>query len=136
MAIGFTGTQQGMTQRQKDALHVWLRELRVPHVEFHHGDCIGADKEADGIAHSLGYTIAIHPPILTHKRAWCDAPPDRVNVKMFIAKEYIARNHDIVDACEVLIACPATVGETIRSGTWATVRYARKIGKRVIVIEP
>ena len=27
-------------------------------------------------------------------------------------------------------------GERLRSGTWATVRYARKKGRRVIVVRP
>lgn len=48
----------------------------------------------------------------------------------------LERNHRIVDACDVLIACPKDAQEQLRSGTWATVRYARKQGKRVIVITP
>ena len=41
----------------------------------------------------------------------------------------------LVDACEVLLATPKGP-EKLRSGTWATVRYARKVGKRIVIIEP
>lgn len=45
------------------------------------------------------------------------------------------RNHDIVDATEWLIATPKKF-EEIRSGTWATVRYAKKVKKPVTIIWP
>jgi hypothetical protein len=32
------------------------------------------------------------------------------------------------------VACPRTDQEQRRSGTWATVRYARKVGKPVLII--
>ena len=50
-------------------------------------------------------------------------------------KPYLDRNRDIVDACEVLLATPDGP-ERLRSGTWSTVRYARKIGKPVEVRLP
>jgi outer membrane protein insertion porin family len=45
------------------------------------------------------------------------------------------RNRAIVDSCDVLIACPKGPEEQ-RSGTWATVRYARKQKKRIVIIWP
>ena len=37
----------------------------------------------------------------------------------------------------VLIAAPAEQeGERLRSGTWATVRYARRLGRRVVLVCP
>jgi predicted Rossmann fold nucleotide-binding protein DprA/Smf involved in DNA uptake len=48
---------------------------------------------------------------------------------------YLERNHAIVNESDFLIAAPDGP-ETLRSGTWATVRYARKVGKRVLVIMP
>lgn len=51
-------------------------------------------------------------------------------------KEYIQRNHDIVDDSDMLIAFPSTMNEILRSGTWATIRYAKKRGKMVLIIFP
>ena len=51
-------------------------------------------------------------------------------------KEYIERNHDVVDTCDLLIAMPNTELEVVRSGTWATIRYARKLKKVIVILEP
>jgi hypothetical protein len=51
-------------------------------------------------------------------------------------KEYIERNHNIVDNTDMLIAFPSTKTEILKSGTWATIRYARKKGKKIIIIDP
>jgi hypothetical protein len=45
------------------------------------------------------------------------------------------RNHRIVDMTRVLVACPDGE-ERQHSGTWATVRYARKRGKWIIIVYP
>jgi hypothetical protein len=47
-----------------------------------------------------------------------------------------SRNHDIVDETELLIACPGELAEAVRSGTWATVRYARKLGRPIVIFWP
>ena len=65
------------------------------------------------------------------KRAYCE------NYEyMYPQQEYLNRNHNIVDASEILIACPAQTEEVIRSGTWATIRYARKNNKIIRFIGP
>ena len=115
-----------MTTKQKLGLSQTLRYL---HGMFHHGDCIGADIEANGIARSLNYGVEIHPPIDSRYRAWCSS------MCVHSRKPYLERNHDIVDVSHLLIACPAGP-EILRSGTWATVRYARKTGVPVIILEP
>jgi predicted Rossmann fold nucleotide-binding protein DprA/Smf involved in DNA uptake len=51
-------------------------------------------------------------------------------------KPYLARNRDIVLETIALIAAPAEPQERIRSGTWSTVRFAKKQGKTVILILP
>jgi hypothetical protein len=55
---------------------------------------------------------------------------------MWPEREYIARNHDIVDASAVLVATPRDWYEEQRSGTWATIRYARAQRKAVIIVWP
>lgn len=131
--IGFTGTQKGCTEQQIQ----WLESSLVhPSITgFHHGDCIGADADAHHIAYISGLPITIHPPINRSKRAYC-ARSEAKNVIILEPKEYITRNHDIVDACTCLFACPYEFYEQLRSGTWATIRYATRLGKRLWIIFP
>jgi hypothetical protein len=97
---------------------------------LHHGDCIGADHHAHGIAREAWLSVAIHPPANPDKRAWC------IGDHTWMPKPYLDRNHDIVDATVGLIAAPGEFKEQFRSGTWATVRYARKVGKPVVLVLP
>jgi hypothetical protein len=41
-----------------------------------------------------------------------------------------------VDATGWLLAAPRTKTEEQRSGTWATIRYARKLGRQVCLLWP
>lgn len=125
-AVGFTGTQFGLTVPQSlvlaDLLTVWE--------ELHHGDCLGADAEAAELAKAGGLWVVAHPPTNPAKRAFAHYDEQRG------ALPYLVRNQAIVDETRMLIACPTGVTEARRSGTWATVRYARSRGRTVIVIWP
>lgn len=98
--------------------------------ELHHGDCIEADAEAHEIARALGWHIVGHPPTNPHKRAFCQFDEARPPAP------YLVRNRHIVNETTALLATPRSFAEVIRSGTWATIRYARKLGRPVIVIYP
>jgi hypothetical protein len=130
-AIGFTGTREGMTRQQTDYLTLLLAELFAKGaVDFHHGDCQGADSEAHHIARAAGFRTIAHPPLATHLRAWC-----RANV-IRSPKNFHARNRDIVDDTDILLAAPNSEQEALRSGTWSTVRYARRKSKVTRIISP
>src|SRR6266446_5381502 len=132
MKIGFTGTQKGMTDYQKNELRISLTSCKVialNRAEFHHGDCIGSDVEACQIALGHGFFIVVHPPTNESKRAFVE------HDVMLPAKDYIARNHDIIDDTDILYACPDGP-EKLRSGTWATIRYALKRKKKVVIFHP
>jgi hypothetical protein len=128
-SIGFTGARQGMTEAQKSALGDLLDGGAG---EFHHGDCIGADSQAHDIADECGYSIILHPPTNSSQRAWREVPKHMERPE----KPYLDRNKDIVRETASLIAAPAEPEEQLRSGTWSTVRFARKQGKPVFVILP
>jgi len=51
-------------------------------------------------------------------------------------KPPLVRNRDIVDECDLLVACPGSDHEELRSGTWACIRYARKVKRKTIIIWP
>lgn len=128
MIVGFTGSQEDLSLIQFDLLVEVLAEFEEI-TAVHHGDCIGGDLAFHLIVEELrpDVELNIHPPIDKKKRAFCMG-----DVK-YEPKDFLDRNHDIVDACDILIACPK-MKEVLRSGTWATVRYARKTGKPVAIL--
>lgn len=141
--FGFTGSRHGITAGQRDVLRGVLRN-DMRHVRgrpgmiyggrpthLHHGDCVGADHEAHILAVQCGLDISIHPPIELTYRA-LNRPYGRGMI--YEPKAYLTRNRAIVEACDVLIACPLTEDPVLRSGTWATIRYAELMGKPVIKI--
>lgn len=149
MKVGFTGTRHGLSDSQQMSLCAWLAggdkgicdsDLRKQKdwqiTELHQGCCVGADEECvTTVVNNLpdckifGYPSNLkgmtseyaveHSHVLDHVR-----PP-------------LVRNHNIVDACERLIACPEGMEEEFpRSGTWATIRYARKKDIPVTILFP
>lgn len=121
LSLGFTGTRDGMTDEQKDEVEKLLGQLVEADCQFHHGDCIGADYEAAQLAQCLGYKIIGHPPSNPRSRAFFESDRE------VEPKGYLERNRDIVDIADALIATPKSIVEEIKgSGTWYTVRYARK----------
>lgn len=132
MHLGFTGSSNTITGEQKEALLKELSRLLDKGVHtFHHGDCVVADQYAHYAAKMLGYVIHIHPPINPYARAFCVG----ANV-MHECKEYLDRNHDIVDSSDLLIAVSESTVEVLRSGTWSTIRYAKKLRKPIKIIFP
>ncbi len=130
--VGFTGTQRGTTPWQRTKLAELLRELGA--TDFHHGDCVGADAEAHAIAVGLGCRIHLHPPTDPSKRAFCVMRPN-VDVT-HRSRAYPDRNQDIVDETVILIATPGESKEKLRSGTWSTVRKARRRRRPITIILP
>ncbi len=134
MIIGFTGTRKGMTSKQRFRFLELLNTSRPK--EIHHGDCLGADAEFHEVVRAVAARnkwrihIVGHPPVKEGGRAFCqfdyEHPPF----------EYIKRDHDIVDVADQMFACAKTDEEELRSGTWATVRYAVRTGTPVVVVWP
>lgn len=127
--VGFTGTQTGMTSEQIQQVD-YLLEDSLTTTTAHHGDCIGADDQFHRLAKMSGLKTHGHPPLNPSKRAFCEF--DSIEEE----KDYIPRNHDIVDAVDWMIACPANYEEELRSGTWATIRYARKMKRPGHIVWP
>ena len=130
MIVGFTGTRRGMTREQRLGITRLLEDFSPS--EVHHGDCIGADSDFHSIALFLGIPIIGHPASgIGSQRAYnkgftqlCEPLPP------------LDRNKNIVDESDILVATPKGYREERRSGTWATLRYARSSGKDVIIVYP
>ena len=130
-AVGFTGTSRGMTAAQRAQVRDVLARYRASGAtHFHHGDCVGADAEAHTIAKGLGFYVVLHPPSDPKARAYATGDEARP------LAPYLIRNRAIVLATQCLVATPSGETEERRSGTWATVRYARKEGRQVTLIFP
>jgi hypothetical protein len=135
LRIGFTGTRQGLSDVQHLNLYEEIKRLSGRATHAHHGCAIGADDEFAQLAATClepGRIIVGHPsniPSQTSERAVRNCTEVRP------AKPPLERNKDIVAACGILLACPAGP-EELRSGTWATCRYARKVGRPIVIIWP
>ena len=132
--IGITGTRQGASADQLVRLEEQLQALYDQGARvFRHGGCIGVDGQAHHIARRLGYHIIGHPCDLLDMQdqealADCDT--------LLPAKAPLERNRDIVNAVGYLLVVPKERQEQKRSGTWATYRYAKQVGRRGMIIAP
>ena len=129
MKIGFTGSREGMSQKQKEQFV--LEMLKLEPTEFHHGDCEGADAEAHDIVREFfpAAKIVVHPPLNSSKRAFKDGDETRE------PDDYLPRDERIVNETSFLFGAPKSNIELKRSGTWYTIRYARRKDKKYIVLE-
>lgn len=133
MKIGFTGTRQGCTEEQLKTLSAIFASIGLSaehQPELHHGDCVGADAQAVELANAVGFWTVCHPP--TNPKLRARLTSDEIRLPF----DYLDRNHNIVNETDLLIVCPKNETEELRSGTWATYRYARRRGKMIVLIVP
>ena len=129
--IGFTGTRMGMTNEQHNSLK---RIFTGTNFILHNGQCEGADFQAYEMTKKFNQHIVLHPP---KDKKYKFFNPERYPFETVCKpKDYLKRNKDIVNDSEILIAVPKESNEVLRSGTWSTVRYARKKKGRVVIIYP
>lgn len=130
MKLGITGTRHGISLNQYKKLIEFLKNNKI--IELHHGDCLGADAQAHFLTRFLqpSCKIIVHPPIKKDWRAWCKG--DIIKEEL----DYIVRDRDIVDSVDFLIGCPKTKKEELRSGTWTTLRYAKRINRKHLILDP
>lgn len=121
--VGVTGTRKGLSAEQKAvALNLckgtgWYQTFQAK--VLHHGDCVGVDVQLATLARAEGISITGHPPVKDTLRAHFKSDTT------LETKDDLARNRDIVDACEILWAFPDGP-ERKGSGTWYTINYAKK----------
>jgi hypothetical protein len=129
---GFTGTRAGMSMDQR----VYVRSSLVigtPTI-IRHGGADGSDTEF----HAMWREEL--------SQNWADVwPASELRAKLFEKQNHVTvnpvmdpldRNVEIVKRSSFLIATPQTQQEVQRSGTWATVRAARRHVVPVLIIWP
>jgi hypothetical protein len=135
MKIGFTGTRKGMTQEQVKSVSVFfirLKRFGRTVEEIHIGDCIGADANFYDLAvefFPLAKKIG-HIPKSDQYRAFLKY--DEVKP----ADNFLERNRHIVNSSDCLLATPGESEEILRSGTWSTIRFARRRRKHTTILFP
>lgn len=96
---------------------------------MHNGDCVNADHVMAQIWRRIGGKVYGHPPDRDLKRAFFD----------FDLKDrpfpYKVRDQHIVDRSDLIVGAPRCA-EYLRSGTWMTIRMARKKGIPRILVWP
>jgi hypothetical protein len=130
LRLGVTGSRHPITDMQRDKALVILRGFRDEGILWmHNGDCINADHEMARIWKRMSGMVYGHPPSNPIGRAYFafDAQED--------PKEYGKRDADIVQRANVMVAMP-NGPERLRSGTWMTVRMARRKGLPITYIWP
>lgn len=136
MRAGFTGTRKGMNFKQQGQLRIEL--MRLAPSLLAHGACRGADDQADELAAEMDiYRVAY--PSTASTRVHDNYLRARTGSQITIILPPslpLVRDKMIVDIAEIMIAAPKTMTEIVRSGTWTTVRYARRMKKEVIILWP
>jgi hypothetical protein len=102
---------------------------------LHHGDCTGSDEQVFDAAKALGFATVAYPASDVDDRWRAKTESDIIHH----AEPALKRNHTIVGRSNVLIAAvhgfnPSKMQE--RSGTWATIRYAKKEGVPFWLVDP
>lgn len=128
MRYGMTGTREGVTDKQKAAFELWL--AFHPSVELAHGAAIGADEYVAlrVASHGNGSFCVAFPsniPNQTSQRAI------KVSHEVHPERPPLERNQDIVEYSNEMLAFPGGMAEKRRSGTWATIRRARRWGRSI-----
>jgi hypothetical protein len=134
--VGFTGSRAGLTAEQ--GLTVTAMLLALGPGFFHFGDCKGADDRAARIAYELGWWVVAHPGPAGKDAGRWRTLGSQPRVSVLDERPFLERNELIAIAGDfLLIACPSGLeAEQRRSGTWATVRDARKLERRIVLVQP
>lgn len=127
--VGVTASRDGLSHAQKEWVKKFLKENKV--CSLHHGDCKGGDDELAIMFSKEGSHIVAYPGNSPTLRAQCT-----VNDFTHPCADNLVRNRRIVNATELVLAFPNTPIERTRSGTWFTIRYARKKKVLLIIINP
>lgn len=127
LTLGFTGTRKGLSEKQKLYLKNIFKEN--PNSLLLHGGAEGADEQA----HLIFRNQNLKNKIIIFPSRNLSFPFDE-NVEVREKEEPLKRNKIIVSLCDILLVCPKTEKEELRSGTWSTCRYAKKLGKQILII--
>jgi hypothetical protein len=118
-----------MTEWQVRALRELL-QLMQPDAFFHNG-MIGATAQAHAIARGLDLQIVIIPPKNTDLRAKLEGA-----IQIETPEDFNDSLDHVIEDSHIVIFTPREEVEKLRSGTWRSIRQAKREGKSVYIIFP
>lgn len=153
--VCFTGTRHGMTASQRQAFTAWI-ESEHPD-QFFHGACVGSDEQSVQVARDVFdqwiYIVACPGFFMKggqHENGGIRGEPkERSQIAMRLSdlkmgpQTHLLRNRHMVLTTHEVVATPwqgrelePPMGKTGIGGTWYTIQYALKLGKKVTIIWP
>jgi len=119
MKLGIIGSRSRNTLNDKKLLMEKIKELN-PSILISGGCKKGADKFAEELSVETNIPITVFLPNIEK------------NMKYFeTVKEYYKRNKKIANESDIILAC---VSSNRKGGTENTIKYAKKLGKKIIMI--
>lgn len=128
--LGITATRSGLTLAQVAAAAAYVGSCGT----LHHGGAAGGDTQCHWLALAFRRPVVVYPSTLGFAKALKLADP--ALVKVHPAAAPLVRNRTIVETIDWLLVLPRGTEEELRSGTWATWRYAKKVGRQRTIIYP
>lgn len=143
MKLGVTASRRGLTDAQKKTARELIAGLQDL-TEMHHGCCVGGDCELADITLIVNSDTQIiaHPgqSARSGDNEWLDQPHLGAADEVRPTKTHFARNRDIVNETDLLVACPGEKWDwpevPKHGGTAYTVWYATHNNRPVWVIYP
>jgi predicted Rossmann fold nucleotide-binding protein DprA/Smf involved in DNA uptake len=136
--VAFSGTRESLTDNEFARVFDVVKALGK-HCIYVTGACTGVDATVARIAFTEGYTVHTVIPIQAHPR-YFDTHWRAYSTTSEMVNTFADRNRRMVELANPdigLFAFPSHAEDdprSRRSGTWQTIRMARKAGKRVQVI--
>lgn len=128
-----------MTTQQKLVV-IQVLNLRTP-LRVHHGACEGADRDLWKLCRGHGLSTLAAPipqtmwPSKQEQHDWAKSVQEEGDVVEDI-REPLRRNGIIAGRSDALLAIPKRDREELRSGTWMTIRFARKALRPILIVWP
>jgi hypothetical protein len=136
--LGFTGSSKIITPAQEKGILEFVLEFNP--LITHDGDCVIGDALFRKIVIENTYArVVSHPAFPVGHPARANMPADEVRPIPLPRPNRsvpLVRNDEIVAEIAHLLAAPSSADEVLRSGTWATVREAKRRGVPVTLILP
>ena len=132
MKVGIVGSRQYENRRKIKDFIFKLKQEKGEDTTIVSGGCKdGADKYAKKYALELGLQYEEYPPFHQVHNLYCTMPESRYG-KPYSVKNFHARNKIIAGTSDIVVAFIPEDG--LSDGTFSTLKYAKKLDKKRIII--